>query len=108
MPGDPLRDYLINIILPMQKSGKIRVMHLNLYAGYDGPSRGIAGQMKYTDRDRFQSVICEIMSTRHPELIREIKEMGCEHVSLDRNRLYNLSIIFRLVILLKTRIIVLP
>ena len=85
----------------MQKSEKIRVMHLNPYVGYDGPSRGIIGQIKYMNKDRFQPVICEIKSTRHPELIREIEDMGCEHISLNRNKSYDLSIILKLAVLLK-------
>ncbi len=80
---------------------KIRIMHLNSYIGYDGPSRGILGQIKYMNRNRFQPVICEIKSTRHRELIKVIEDMGCEHVSLCRNKFYDLYIILKLVLLLK-------
>lgn len=85
----------------MRKSEKIRIMHLNSYIGYDGPSRGILGQIKYMNRNRFQPVICEIKSTRHWELIKVIEDIGCEHVSLGRNKFYDLSIILKLVLLLK-------
>jgi len=78
-------------------------MHLNSYVGYDGPSRGIMGQVKYMNRGRFQPVICEIKSTKHPELVHEVKGMGCEHVTLERGRSYDLSIIARMTSLLKRR-----
>ncbi len=78
-------------------------MHLNQYVGYDGPSRGIMGQVKYMDRERFQPVICEIKSTKHHELVNEVKDIGCEHVTLGRDRSYDLSIIVRVAFLLKRR-----
>ena len=87
---------------------KLRIMHLNLFVGYDGPSRGIIGQIKYMDKDRFQPVICEIKPTQHPELISHVKDLGCEHICLNRNRFYDISIFIKLVgVLRKYRIDVL-
>ena len=85
----------------MRKSKKIRIMHLNSYIGYDGPGRGIIGQAKYTDKTKFQNIICEIKSTKHSDFIKELKNHNCEHVSLNRNKFYDLSIIIKLIILLK-------
>lgn len=76
-------------------------MHLNSYIGYDGPSRGILGQIKYTDKSRFDNVVCEIKSTKHDELVRDLLQKGFEHVSLNRNRFYDASIILKLVRCLK-------
>jgi len=78
-------------------------MHLNSYIGYDGTGRGILGQAKYTDNSKFHNVICEVKSTRHYELIKEIKNNGYEHISLNHNKFYDLSIIFKLAILLKQK-----
>ena len=87
----------------MRKSEKIRIMHLNSYIGYDGPGRAIIGQAKYTNKKKFNTVICEIKSTRYYEVVREIKNNGCEHISLNRNKFYDLSIILKLAILLKKK-----
>jgi len=78
-------------------------MHLNSYIGYDGTGRGILGQVKYTDNSRFQNIICEVKPTRHYELIKQIKNNGYEHISLNHNKFYDLSIILKLAILLKQK-----
>ena len=80
---------------------KIRIMHLNSYIDYGGPSRGILGQVKYTDKNKFQSIIGEIKSTKHDPLVRQIVNNGYEHISLNRNKFFDLSIILKLAILLK-------
>jgi len=76
-------------------------MHLNSYIGYDGPSRGILGQIKYTDKCRFDHVVCEIKSSKHDELVRDLLQNGYEHVSLNRNKFYDVSIILKLARCLK-------
>jgi glycosyltransferase involved in cell wall biosynthesis len=81
---------------------KIRVMHLNTYIGYDGPSRGIMGQAKYTDKDRFHTTICEINPSRHDELVRLVISMGCDHACLNMNKIYDVSVVVKLVRLLKS------
>lgn len=84
---------------------KIKVMHLNSYISYDGPSRGILGQAKYTDKDRFHTTICEIKSSKHDELIKIITNMGCDHISLDMKKIYDVSIVLKLArILMNKRI----
>jgi len=80
---------------------KIRLMHLNMYVGYDGPNRGIMGQIKYINLERFNPVICEIKSTKHPELINKLINMGCEHICLNKNSPYDISIILKLMQVLK-------
>ena len=84
-------------------SRKIRIMHLNSCFGYDGPSRGIIGQTKYMNMAKFQPVFCEIKPTRHSGLINTITGMGCEHISLCKNKAYDVSIILKIVLLLKSR-----
>lgn len=74
----------------------IRIMHLCSFIGYDGPSRGILAQSKYTDKDRFHTTICEMKQTRHPELVSEIKNMGCGHYSLSSKKMYDPSIAYKL------------
>ncbi len=75
---------------------KTKVMHLCSYLGYDGPSRGIIGQAKYTDDSNFHTTICEIKSTRNERLIKELINMGCGHLSLGINKVYDIRSIFRL------------
>jgi len=83
--------------------GKIRVMHLCSYIGYDGPSRGILGQAKYGDQRRFHTTICELKPTRYSELIPGIFNMGCGHQSLSLKKVYDVSIVWRLTELLQMR-----
>ena len=71
--------------------------------GYDGPSRGILGQAKYTDRNKFRIIIGEIKSTRHPALVKSFVDKGYEHISLNSNKIYDLSLVLKLVILLKKK-----
>ena len=82
---------------------KLTVMHLNSYMGYDGTGRGIIGQVKYTDKSKFRILICEIKSTRYPELVNKITAEGYEHISLNRNKSYDLTIILKLAILFKKK-----
>lgn len=81
---------------------KIRVMHLNNYIGYDGPSRGIIGQAKYTDKDRFHTTICEIKPSRHDELVKLVTGMGCDHACLNKNKVYDISVVLKLMRLLRS------
>ncbi|MDD5129540.1 MAG: glycosyltransferase [Candidatus Omnitrophica bacterium] len=78
------------------KCAKIKIMHLCSYIGYDGPSRGIMGQAKYTDRERFHTTICEIKPSQNKELIENIINMGCSHLSLNIKKAYNIGAIFKL------------
>lgn len=80
---------------------KIRVMHLNSYMGYDGPGRGIVGQVKYTDKASFENFVCEIKSTRHDDIISEIREADCHHITLNRNKFYDFSILWCLMSVLR-------
>jgi len=89
--------------MPNMNKDKIRIMHLDSYIGYGGPSRGILGQVKYTDKDKFQSIISEIKSTKHAPLVREIVNNGYEHISLNRNKFFDVSVILKLAILLKKK-----
>lgn len=78
-------------------------MHLNSYIGYDGTGRGILSQLKYTNKNKISTIICEIKSTKHYELIKEINSYGGEHISLNRNKFYDIFIILKLAILLKKK-----
>lgn len=83
-------------------SDKIKIMHLVSHIGYDGPSRGVLGQVKYTDKNRFHNIICEIKSSKHAEVVKYIGDMGCEHVALGKKS-YDISAIYSIVKLLKNK-----